>query len=117
MQKTRDYLTLKGWKVDLEETAKDFKDIGILVKRALGLSYKYGRYGFEESGEMTSRELEADVIRPVPDRDYGFLTADVVNSIGQAILDDIVAQQERCLPLYQYRSPKRRDYCSPRTSN
>ena len=55
MQKAKDYLTSKGWKVDLEETVNDLKDIGILVKRAVGLSY-YGskKYG----GEMTLRELE-----------------------------------------------------------
>jgi len=54
MQKTKEYLTFKGWKADLEETARDFKDIGILVKRALGLSH----YGLKNGGEMTSRELE-----------------------------------------------------------
>ncbi|MDP2925456.1 MAG: hypothetical protein Q8N99_03725 [Nanoarchaeota archaeon] len=54
MQKTKDYLTLKGWKADLEKTVRDFKDIGILVKRTLGLSH----YGFKNGGEMTSRELE-----------------------------------------------------------
>ncbi len=55
MQKAKDYLTSKGWKADLEETVKDFKDIGISVKRALGLSH----YGLPKwGGEMTSRELE-----------------------------------------------------------
>ena len=54
MQKAKDYLTLKGWKADLEKTIRDFKDIGILAKRALGLSH----YGFKDGGEMTSRELE-----------------------------------------------------------
>lgn len=54
MQKAKDYLTSNGWKADLEETVKDFKDIGILVKRALGLSH----YGFKNGGEMTSKESE-----------------------------------------------------------
>ena len=54
MQKVKEYLTLKGWKADLEETVRDFKDIGILVKRALGLSH----YGFKNGGEMTSGECE-----------------------------------------------------------
>ena len=54
MQKAKDYLTLKGWQADLEETARNVKDIGILAKRALGLSH----YGFKNGGEMTSRERE-----------------------------------------------------------
>ncbi|MBI4453718.1 hypothetical protein HY636_03680 [Candidatus Woesearchaeota archaeon] len=55
MQNTKDYLTLKGWKADLEETIRNFKDSGILVKRIAGLSY----YGLQKwGGEMTSGELE-----------------------------------------------------------
>ncbi|MEK6933307.1 MAG: hypothetical protein AABW75_00335 [Nanoarchaeota archaeon] len=54
MQKAKDYLTSKGWKADLEETIRDFKDVKILVKRALGLCH----YGFKNGGEMTSRELK-----------------------------------------------------------
>ena len=55
MRKAKDYLTSKGWKADLEETVNDLKDIGILVKRVVGLSY----YGLKKwGGEMTSRELE-----------------------------------------------------------
>ena len=54
MQKAKDYLTSKGWKADLEETVNDLKDIGVLVKRAVGLSH----YGFKNGGEMTSRERE-----------------------------------------------------------
>ncbi len=54
MQKTKDYLTSKGWKADLEETVRDFKDVKILVKRALGVSH----YGFKNGGEMTSKESE-----------------------------------------------------------
>lgn len=39
----------------MTQLLNDFKDIGILVKRALGLS----DYGLPEwGGEMTSRELE-----------------------------------------------------------
>ena len=52
MQKAKDYLTSKGWKADLEETVNDLKDIGVLVKRAVGLSH----YGFKNGGEMTSKE-------------------------------------------------------------
>ncbi len=55
MQKLKDYLTLKGWKADLEETLRDIKDVGILIKRTVGLSY-YGLPGW--GGEMTSRELD-----------------------------------------------------------
>ncbi|MBS3093001.1 hypothetical protein J4456_00285 [Candidatus Pacearchaeota archaeon] len=54
MQKAKDYLSLEGWKADLEETVRDVKDTGILVKRMLGLSH----YGFKNGGEMTSRELK-----------------------------------------------------------
>jgi hypothetical protein len=54
MQKARDYSTLKGWETKLEETTRDFKDLGILVRRTLGLSH----YGFKNGGEMTSRERE-----------------------------------------------------------
>ncbi len=54
MQKAKDYLTSKGWKADLEETIRDFKDVKLLVKRALRLSH----YGFKNGGEMTSRENE-----------------------------------------------------------
>jgi len=54
MQKTKDYLTLKGWKADLDETRRDLKDMGIILKRLLGLSH----YGFKKGREMTSRELE-----------------------------------------------------------
>lgn len=51
MQKTKDYLTLKGWKADLDETLRDFKDAGILVNRALGYpNYKLPR--------RTSREFK-----------------------------------------------------------
>lgn len=55
MEKAKDYLTLKGWKADLEKTVRDFKDIEILVKRTVGQSY----YGLAKwGGEMTSTELE-----------------------------------------------------------
>ena len=54
MQKAKDYLTLNGWKADLEETARDIKDTKVLVKRLLGLSH----YGFKNNGEMTSRKQE-----------------------------------------------------------
>ena len=54
MQKARNYLTSKAWKADLEETVRDFKDVKVLVKRALGLSH----YGFKNGGEMNSRERE-----------------------------------------------------------
>ena len=54
IQKTKNYLTLEGWRADLEETVRDIKDIRILVKRTLGLSH----YGFKNGKEMTSRELE-----------------------------------------------------------
>lgn len=54
MEKARNYLTSKGWKADLEETVRDFKDVKVLVKRALRLSH----YGFKNGGEMTSREQE-----------------------------------------------------------
>ena len=54
MQNAKNYLTLKGWKADLDETVNDLKDIGIVVKRALGLS----SYWFENEEEMTSKERE-----------------------------------------------------------
>ena len=54
MQKAKNYLSLKGWKADLEKTIRDFKGMGILARRVLGLSH----YGFKNGGEMTSRELK-----------------------------------------------------------
>jgi|SRR3989344_3326930 len=54
MQKAKNYLSLKGWKADLEKTIRDFKGMGILARRVLGLSH----YGFKNGGEMTSREVE-----------------------------------------------------------
>ena len=55
MQKAKNYLTSKGWKADLEEIVRNFKDVKVLVKRELGLSH----YGFEKTGgEMTSRERD-----------------------------------------------------------
>jgi len=54
MQRAKDYLTLEGWKSDWEETKRDLKDIGILVRRELGLSH----YGFKNNGEMTSGEIK-----------------------------------------------------------
>src|SRR3989344_800168 len=54
MQKIKNYLTLNGWKKDLDETMTDFKDIKVLVRRGLGLSH----YGYGDGREMTSRELD-----------------------------------------------------------
>ena len=54
MQKLKDYLTIKGWKNDLQETVRDVNDISILIRRVIGLS----RYGFKDEKEMTSRERE-----------------------------------------------------------
>lgn len=54
MQKIKNYLSLEGWKADLEQTLTDLKDIKILTKRTLGFSH----YGFKNGAEMTSREVE-----------------------------------------------------------
>ncbi len=64
MEKLTDYLTKEGWQRDLDRTSVDFKDLGILARRACGVS----QYGIQTKSltslsdvicEMTSRERKA----------------------------------------------------------
>ena len=54
MQKAKEYMFLKGWKEDLEQTLTDFQDLATIVKRNLKPSDK-------KFDNLTSREMEAMV--------------------------------------------------------
>ena len=55
MESIKSYLTIDGWKADLEKTLTDVKDIGILARRVLGISdYGLPKFG----GEMNSKETK-----------------------------------------------------------
>jgi len=51
MRKAKTYLTGKGWKADLNETVKDFKDLAIIIKRNFKPSD-------DKYGNLTSREID-----------------------------------------------------------